>query len=147
MTTYTGAIDLIFDRINDNWAAAWTAVSLSPTPELRWQGQTKVALPGVNKYWGRVSQQTIFRSQGSMSSSPDALYWVRGIVYVEVFGPRTSTVSLEKIRSVIQKLKIDCFKTSVGGVSFYNVSPSERPPDEGWYSMLLSAEYRYAERS
>ena len=82
-----------------------------------------------------------------MSTSPDALYWVRGVVYIELFAPRTSTVGLEKARIVAQELITSCFKTSVGGVSFYNVSPSERPPDEGWYSMVLSAEYRYAERS
>lgn len=144
--TYEEAIDQIFGRFSEVWAADSAAV-VGYTPEVRWQGVEVGQLPDYGKYWVRVSQQTVLEGQSTLRDpSCGQRYRTNGLLFIQVFCPRSEGKSMENGRKLatIARNAYRAYSTS-GGVWFRNARVSELEPEEKWIRLNVTVEYEYDE--
>ncbi|WBF76822.1 hypothetical protein PSV3_00120 [Septimatrevirus PSV32] len=63
--------DQVNDEVNALFLAAWNAGSAAIAgyvPEIRWQGVQYRDLPDGSKFWVRLSKQTVFEEQATLST-------------------------------------------------------------------------------
>jgi hypothetical protein len=144
--TYEQAIDEIFARFHAIWTAQTPAVTLE-APELRWQGIENPEHPGYDKYWVRVSQQTIDEGQASLRA-PECgqRYRTNGLLFIQIFCPKSDARAMEKGRQ-LAVIARDCFRgyTTQSGVWFRNSRVSELEPEERWLRLNVIVAYQYDE--
>lgn len=148
-TNYSGATDQINQVFFDAWTANAAAV-IGYVPEVRWQDVTEPDTPDGSKYWARVSIQTIDEPQTTFAvgvSGPDKRrYTAYGLVFVQLFGPKSDVTSSEKIKQLAEIAK-NAYrgKATSGKVWFRNVRINELGPEELFIRRNVVAEFEYDE--
>lgn len=147
MISYEDAIDDIFAQINTEWIANTPDIT-GNIPTLYWQGVEEPNPESFSSYWGRVSQQTVLDEQaGFRNGSCGQSYTNEGLVFVQIFCPKSDAQSMEKGRKLAIVAR-DAYrgKSTSGKVWFRKVTINEIPPEGNWYRFNVVAEYEYDEQ-
>ena len=146
ITSYGEAVDEIFGIFKTAWDAGSSAIA-GYIPEIRWQGVEQPGKPGNDKFWVRVSQQTVTDAQSTLrNGSCGQRYTITGLVFVQLFCPKSDSESMDKGRrlSVVTR---DSFRgnSTSGKVWFRNARIIELEPERDFRRFNVSAEYKYDE--
>lgn len=156
---YEKAIDEIFSL----FLLAWNANSASIVgyvPEIRWQGVRPAEglpeKPEGDKYWVRVSTQTVIEEQTSLSACvekdengatlPASRYTASGLVFIQLFCPKSDARSMEigrKLAMIAKKAYRG--KKTESGVWFLNVRINPLDDEQLWNRFNVIAETEYDE--
>lgn len=146
MISYEQAVDEIFKVFRDTWNAEASAI-VGYLPEIRYQGVEEPSKLPIDKYWARVSQQTVSDSQSTLRNGTcGQRYRTNGLVFIQLFCPKSDSLGMttgRKLATVVRN-GYRGVKTS-GGVWFSNVRINELPPEDNWYRLNVVAEYEYDE--
>ena len=145
---YTNAVDQMFALFNTAWVNQ-TVPIVGYVPVVRWQGVEELTKPDASKYWARVSQQTILEEQRGFSTfNGSALYSTRGLIFVQIFCPKSDIKAMEKGRSLAVVAR-NAFrgKTTSGKVWFKNCTINELSPEESFFRLNVVSNYNYDETS
>ena len=86
MTTYSEAVDIIYGKFKDIWSGSSAIVGYEP--EIFWPNSEDSESPDLDKYWVRVSKETLEESQNAFKNASGVkLYGAKGFVYIELFYP------------------------------------------------------------
>lgn len=149
MITYNQAND----EINATFLAAWnagTSAIVGYVPEIRWQNVQNRALPDGSKFWVRVSKDTVFERQATLSvcegSPGQRKYTASGLVFVQLFMPKSNAQAYE-LGQQLAVVARNAFrgKTTPGNIWFRNVRINEINPEELYYRINVIAEFEYDE--
>lgn len=147
-TTYPNAIDEMFAAFRTVWNAGSAAIA-GYVPEVRWPGVEKDDKPPTEKYWVRVSQQTVAENQATVNA--DTVNGKRrftglGLIFIQIFAPMSKSDGYDKGRqlSVLAKSAFRGQDTP-GGVIFRNARINELAPDGKAYRFNVVSEYEYDE--
>lgn len=141
------------NEINSLFYEAWqlkAAAIAGYLPEIRWQGVQYRSLPDGSKIWGRVSIQTVFEEQTTLSTCEgkpgQKRYTASGLVFVQLFCPKSDTESYAK-GGKLAKIARDAFrgKSTPGKVWFRNARINEIPPEELYERYNVVTEFEYDE--
>jgi len=145
MITYEEAIDEIFSIFKINWEANSAAV-VGYTPEVRWYGVEKPKTPPMDKFWARVSQQTVTDEQSTLRNGECTRYTTDGLVFVQLFCPKSDSEGMEKGRKLAM-LARDAYRGNAtsGKVWFRNARIKELSSKKDMYRLNVVAEYEYDE--
>jgi len=145
--------DDVNDEINALFLAAWnagTTALVGYVPEIRWQGVQYRDLPDGSKFWVRLSKQTVFEEQASLSNCEglpgQKKYTASGLVFVQLFCPKSNTQAFE-LGQKLAKLARNAFrgKTTPGKIWFRNVRINELSPEELYERFNVVTEFEYDE--
>lgn len=148
--TYTEAIDAIFTRFRTTWIDGRVLSLLSYDTEIRWTGILKEDPPVSNRFWVRVSQQTVLERQQTLSSCeglPGKKRWrTHGLVIVQLFCPKSVARNMELGRK-LAIIARDAFRgKTAGNVWFYRARIQDNiPPEQEVNRFNVVAEYEYDE--
>ena len=141
------------NEINSLFLTAWnlySAAIVSYIPEIRWQGVQYRDLPDGSKFWVRVSKQTVFEEQTTLSVCEGApgqkRYTASGLVFVQIFCPKSNTQAFE-LGQELAKIARNAFrgKTTPGKIWFRNVRINELNPEELYERFNVVTEFEYDE--
>lgn len=145
--------DQVNDEINALFLAAWNAGSAAIAgyvPEIRWQGVQYRDLPDGSKFWVRLSKQTVFEEQATLSTCEGVpgkrKYTASGLVFVQIFCPKSNTQAFE-LGQKLAKLARNAFrgKSTPGKVWFRNTRINELTPEELYERFNVVTEFEYDE--
>lgn len=134
--------------------AAWTANAgavFGYVPDIEWHGQESVGAVDRSKVWVRFSTQNVFEQQASFATDVaqpfQRRYESSGLVFVQLFLPKTVDNAVTKGRSLAQVAKAAFRgKSTAGGVTFNNVRINDGlTPEELFYRINVVAEYEFDE--
>lgn len=141
------------DEINTLFLTAWNANAgavVGYVPEIRWQGVQYRDLPDGSKFWVRVSKQTVFEEQTTLSTCEgkpgQKRYTASGLVFVQVFCPKSNTQAFT-LGQTLAKIARNAFrgKTTPGKIWFRNVRINELDPEELYERFNVVTEFEYDE--
>lgn len=157
--TYEKAVDEMFSLFLAAWTAN-TAAVVGYVPEIRWQGvkppEGQPEKPDGDKYWVRVSQQTVIEEQTSLSACvvdnenggtlPASRFTASGLLFVQLFCPKSDARSMEFGRKLAMIAR-NAFrgKKTESGVWFLNVRINPLDSEELWNRFNVVAETEYDE--
>lgn len=121
-TTPEEAYDTITQRLIAEWAAdldEWLGEDTEP-PELRFDGIEKGPIP--KEHFARFKMMNVLERQRTFRNGEDQRYVTAGVIFVQVFAPRSRETALEETRTLATVAR-DIFrgKTFDGGIKFRNV--------------------------
>lgn len=149
MITYAEASDEINLLIKEAWELQSSDI-VGYIPELRWQGIQYRNLPDTSKYWARVSIQTIFEEQASLSNGVGLAgkrrFESSGLVFVQIFCPKSDARAFEKGK-LLAVIARDAFrgKSTESAIFFRNVRIQEIPQEDNFERLNIVAEFEYDE--
>lgn len=144
--TYPEAIDQIYGLFNLEWNANSAAI-VGYNPEIRWPGVEEDTIPPADKFWCRISQQTLDEPQTTLRNGlGEQRYTASGLVFIQLFCPKSDTEGMDKGKKLAQVAK-KAFrgKTTSGKVWFRNARIQELAPEDNAYRFNIVAEYTYDE--
>jgi len=143
--TYDEAIDQIFSIFRTAWNAKSAAI-VGYIPEVRWPGVEEPDTPNTDKFWVRVSQQTVKEGQSTLRNDGCTRYTTDGLLFIQLFCPKSDSKSMEKGRKLAM-LARDAYRgnSTDGKVWFRDARIKELPPEKDWYRFNIIAEYEYDE--
>ena len=140
----------IFALFNAAWEAN-TAAIVGYVPEVRWQGVQERDLPESSKFWVRVSKQTVFEEQATLSTCEgkpgQKKYTASGLVFVQLFCPKSNAQAVE-LGQKLAKVARNAFrgKTTPGKIWFRNARINDGiPPEELYERFNVVTEFEYDE--
>lgn len=146
-TTYPGAIDEMFAKVTSSWNSG-TAAIVGYIPEIRWPGREEAETPPNEKYWARVSQQTVSDKQASITADVQngkRRFTGEGLLYVQIFAPMTDPFGY-KNGEALAVLARSAFRGSdTANVIFRNARINNLDPDGKAYRFNVVSEYEYDE--
>lgn len=134
------AIDAMFAQFNAAWQAG-TAAVVGYVPEIRWQGREKETPPPGDKYWARVSNQTVGEGNAAIGNS---LFESYGLVFVQVFAPKSEADANEKGRA-LAVLARNVFRAQNPLVCFRHARVQELEPEAAFIRFNAVTEYEFYE--
>ena len=149
-TTYSNAIDEINAAFWQDWNSAKSSSVVGYVPDIRWQNVEEASTPDGSKFWGRVSTQTVFEEQTTLSTCEGApgqkRYTSSGLVFVQIFCPK-SNAQANEFGKKLSEVARSSFrgKSTPGNVWFRNVRINELPPEDLFYRFNVVAEFEYDE--
>lgn len=143
--TYPQAIDDIFTLFRTAWLAQ-TAAIVGYVPAVRWPGVEEPTRPPVDKFWARVSQQTVIERQITFRNVVDKRYETNGLLFVQVFAPMSDPQAMERLRALAVVAR-NAFrgKATASEIWFRNARINELPPDGKAFRCNVVADYQYDE--
>lgn len=141
------------DEMNALFLAAWNAGApaiASYIPEIRWQGVQYRALPDGSKIWCRVTIETVFEEQTTLSTCEgkpgQKRYTASGLVFVQIFCPKSDTQAYTKGGKLAEVAR-NAFrgKSTPGKVWFRNARINELAPEELYERYNVVTEFEYDE--
>jgi len=143
--TYEEAIDQIFGIFRAAWFTNSEAI-VGYVPELRWWGVEEPNEPNTSVFWARVSQQTVTEEQSTLQNGECIRYETEGLVFVQLFCPKSDAKSIEKGRKLAM-LARDAYRgnSTDGNVWFRDARIKELDPEKDWFRFNVVAEYTYDE--
>lgn len=141
------------NEINGLFLAAWNAGAgalAGYVPEIEWQGRQPRNTPDGSKFWARVSMQTVFEEQTTLSTCEgkpgQKRYTASGLVFVQLFCPKSNTQAFE-IGGKLAEVARNAFrgKSTPGKVWFRNARINELDPEELYYRFNVVTEFEYDE--
>lgn len=149
-TTPQNARKLILAHIGAVWAdKAPAIVAPLATPEMRYQGLEKGALPGSTKFWARSSTQlaTTRQSAHIMTNDPGGSpveFSTAGVVMIQIFAPMTEKGSYAKGELLAEAAQCMFMATELAqGIWFRNPRINELVPDGTWYRWNVIADFQF----
>jgi hypothetical protein len=142
---YPDAIDAMFSEVKTGLDAGWPAI-VGTMPELRWQGRETTPPPDGGVYWARVSQQTVLERQQTLGKLGERKFESCGLIFVQIFCPRSSVESFEKGRQLAQVAR-NVFRGQNSGVWFRNARINELDPEQGFWRFNVVSEYEFTEQA
>ena len=148
-TDYLGARNQIFKKIKDNFIAGSTAI-IGEEIKVYWQWNQETERPPTNKFWARVSMQTVDSQQGTLSDACGAPGQHRdnnaGLVFIQLFGPKSVGDVPEKFSKLAKLARRSMLgQTVTGDVWFRNSRINELPDEAEWIRANAVAEFEYDE--
>ena len=148
-TDYLGARNAIFKKINDAWQLN-TAAVIGYVPKIYWQWNQETERPPTDKFWARVSMQTVDSQQGTLSDACGAPGQHRdnnaGLVFIQLFGPKSVGDVPEKFSKLAKIARRAMLGQSLdGNVWFRNSRINELPDENEWIRANAVAEFEYDE--
>lgn len=140
MTTFSQATASIFSHFVTEWGVE-TPVSLDNEKDDLAQSQTHV----VGTEWVRLNVRHAFRSQTSMGGTGNRRFTSLGVAFVSIFTPidagrARADELVERVLTIFEGKTL-----SSSTVSFREVTPREIPRDEGYYLVVVEANFEYQE--
>lgn len=145
--------DEVDDEIKALFLAAWQANAgavVGYIPEVRWQGVQYRSLPDGSQFWARLSKQTVFEEQATLSTCEgkpgQRKYTASGLVFVQLFCPKSNTQAFE-LGQKLAKVARNAFrgKTTPGKIWFRNTRINEINPEELYERFNVVTEFEYDE--
>lgn len=145
--------DDVNDEINSLFFSAWKARSaaiVGYVPEIRWQGVQYRDLPDGSKFWGRLSKQTVFEEQATLSNCEGLpgkkKYTASGLVFLQLFCPKSNAQAFE-LGQQLAKLGRNAFrgKSTPGGIWFRNVRINELNSERLYERFNVVTEFEHDE--
>ena len=145
--------DQVNDEVNALFLATWNAGSAAIAgyvPEIRWQGVQYRDLPDGSKFWVRLSKQTVFEEQATLSTCEGVpgqrKYTASGLVFVQIFCPKSNTQAFE-LGQKLAKLARNAFrgKSLPGKVWFRNTRINNVGDEDQMIRLNVIADYYYNE--
>lgn len=135
-------------QMNKLFFDAWKSGSseiVGYVPNVEWQGLYPISKPENDKFWCRVSIQTIDESQTTLQNNCRR-YTALGLFFVQIFGPVCKPDSFKKT-AMLAKLAKNAFqgKTTSGGLWFRNARINELEPEEVWQRINVIVGFQYDE--
>lgn len=148
-TDYLGARNAIFKKINDAWQNGTTPI-IGYIPKIYWQWNQETERPETNKFWARVSLQTVDGAQGTLSDACGAPGQHRdniaGLVFIQLFGPKSVGDVPEKFSKLAKLARRSLLgHTADENVWFRNARVNELPDENEWIRANAIAEFEYDE--
>lgn len=143
--TYDEAKDEIFSQFYTAWKAQSAAIA-GYEPEAWWQNLEKPYKPPQDKFWVRVSTQSVIEEQSTFRDGVEKRYTGSGLVFVQLFCPKTLG-DADTLGGKLAEVARNAFrgKKTTGGVWFRNVRINNLEPEELFYRFNVVAEYEYDE--
>lgn len=122
-------------------------------PEIRWQGPLIAAIPNSDKYWMRVSHQTVLTTQANLSNCEglpgQTRYNVQGLTYVQLFGPNDDKEVADKslkLATIARSAFLGPLKQAGDNqIWFRNARINTLPLENDLYRLNVVAEHEYDE--
>lgn len=143
-TTYSAAVDEVFGMVNGVLTGA-AATLLGYTPDIRWPGVPKEAVPDKTKLWARVSLQIVTDTQTALANANgQRMFTANGLLFVQLFCPRNQPESIDNGRSIATDLQT-VFRTNgiSGEVWFTQAKFVELPETDESYPINFSTRLQY----
>lgn len=141
------------NEINGLFLAAWNANAaaiVGYVPNVEWQGVQPRTTPDPSKYWARVSMQTVFEEQTTLSTCEgkpgQKRYTASGLVFVQLFCPKSLGQAFE-LGGELAEVAKKAFrgKSTPGKVWFRNARINEIDPEDLYYRYNVVTEFEYDE--
>lgn len=147
---YQSTTDQLFSQVLKVTNSNIVESLLGYKPESRWQGNEESNKPDSSKLWYRVSRQTVTNPQtgfGNSDSQSRAKYTNYGILFVQLFIPKTPIDSYSKGQTLAQMLVTESFrnKTTEGKIIFRNPRIQPLPPETDLNRINVVVDYEYDE--
>lgn len=143
---------IVYSQVNDEinalflnaWNAETTAI-VGYVPEIRWQNVQQRPIPDGSKFWVRVSKDTVFEQQRTLSPG-FRKYEATGLIFVQLFCPKSNHQAFE-LGQQLAVVARNAFrgKSTENCIWFRNVRINEIPPEELFYRINIIAEFEYDE--
>lgn len=153
MPTYEEAIDLIYATFKDAWDANASGV-VGYVPEVRYEGVPEDDSDGkrhapTSKYWARLSVRNALEDNagvGRASANGARLYQTVGTLSIEIYGPKQDNAAITKLRRLAMFTR-SAYRGIASGdeVWYYEATIRERPSEERWHRIDVTAVYNYME--
>jgi hypothetical protein len=143
MTTYAQAVDFILARFKADWDAGTTAI-VGYIPIVRWPGvEEPNALPS-DKFWARISLQTVSDGQTSFRDGVNGKrYTANGLIFVQNFAPMSVSDAAAKLRA-LATISRDAFRKPASTVWFRNARMKDEMVADGkFWAQNVVAEFQY----
>lgn len=140
---YNDAIDEIISVFMTGWLANSFPI-VGYVPEIRTRYKEEL-LPDATRYWGRITLQTVDERQSAFeNSSPNTKHTTTGLVFIQLFCPRTLDNGLTNLSKLATVAK-NTFRNNQtpGGIWFKNARINELPDEQNWCRLNVIAEYQY----
>ncbi|AJD83167.1 minor tail protein [Paracoccus phage vB_PmaS-R3] len=152
MPTYEEAIDLMYATFSDAWTAGAAAI-VGYVPDVRYEGvpdQTETKRHDkTSRYWARLTVRNAFDNTagvGRANSSEEFLYESVGNLSIEIYGPKQDNAAITKLRRLAMLSRSAYRGVASGGeVVYTEVTIRERPPEDRWQRIDVTAVYNYHE--
>jgi hypothetical protein len=149
ITEYVDASDEINARFWSDWESK-SPEAVGYVPEVRWQNVEEPNSIDGSKFWARVSLQTVFEEQSTLSNCEGApwqkRYTVSGIVFVQIFCPKSEARSSEQGK-LLSKIARNSFrgKATDSKIWFRRARINELAPEDLFYRFNVIADFEYDE--
>lgn len=138
---------LVWLTINNGAAAL-----VGYVPEVRWPGVEKPVLPANDKYWFRVSFQTVGpggkEGVGSTDSGDGSgMYETSGLIFIQCFGPMSGASQVWANLKLLADLALNSVrgKHTTNGVWMRNERINPLQPDGKFQRINVVAEFTFTE--
>ena len=148
-TNYVDATDEIYTLFKTQWDLKTPDV-LPYVPEVRYGNNEKKGKPPSDKFWVRITIDSVNSEQTSLSTCAGKPYQRRytdyGLVFVQVFCPK-SVANSDEIGKQLASIARATFRgvATPGQVWFRNARINDLPPEDLFYRFNVVAEYEYDE--
>lgn len=142
------ALDAMFKLFNDKWKAGATAI-VGYVPQIVWPLTDVRAIPAADKYWCRVSTQSVGEPLASLSEVVEPgkrMYEPFGLLFIQLFVPKSDAQAA--VRGLaLATLARNSFKgvQTPNGVWFRESKINNLPDEEKSYRFNIIVEYEYNE--
>lgn len=146
-TGYVEAVDSIYALFESKWNDGKVEELLGYVPDILWRNVELDSKPSSDKFWVRVSQQTINDGQSSFANNFGfRRFTTYGLVFVQLFAPKSNPRANELAQQLAAFIR-DIFrgKTEDECVWFRNSKIKELPEERDTYRFNVIAEYEYDE--
>lgn len=147
--TFSQADDEIKGAFWVFWQANAPAI-VGYVPEVRWPNDQERDLPAGEKFWARLSIQTVLSEQTTLAASVEGAgkrrYTSSGLIFVQLFCPK-SNVEADELGKLLAETAQNSFrgKSTPGKVTFSHVRINPLPPENLFYRYNIVAEFEYDE--
>ena len=150
-TTYRGARNVMFDRINDAVNGP-IATLFGYTPQVRWPFVAEPDKPDNTKIWFRVSSQIVEEQQSTLSTCEglpgQKRYETTGLLFIEMYMPKM--VREAGVKGIDAAIIIrDTFRNAPSGeagITYYRARINDGIlPEEQFYRLNVVTEFEYDE--
>lgn len=141
------------NQMNALFKTAWQANTIAVAgyvPDVQWEGVQPRDVPDASKHWARMSIQTVFEEQTTLSNCEGApgkkRYTASGLIFVQLFCPK-SIVDGYSVGGDLADVAKNAFrgKTTSGKIWFRNVRINPLDPEDLYYRFNVVAEFEYDE--
>jgi hypothetical protein len=148
-TTYTGARDEMFALLKSVVDAGAAAI-VGYNPYVEYQGVDNAVKSPTDKFWSRVSTQTVISQQTTLSTCEGEIgkkrYTESGLLFVQLFAPKAAD-NVQKKLGLLAELNRKAFRgtTTPGHVWFRNARINELAQEALFLRINVVTEFEYDE--
>jgi hypothetical protein len=141
---YQTAVDTMFG-IARTALNSGSAAIVGYVPEVRWQGVEKDEKPPVDKFWLRVTQQTVDEGQSTLRDGTNGKrYTNTGLIFCQLFCPMSDAKCMEKGRALGVLLR-NAFTAAQTEIMFTHARINELTPEGKAQRFNVVSDYEYDE--